>query len=154
MSLRSATGRCGLIRPPRRKLRPLSYPPPPCQKNSTKIPFEKRCRHAIPRPFQPPPLHTLVDCGVLHDWHRSAFARPVANWDLYPTPPPPPRRKINQKSPSKNKGATPSPSRFSPNPVVLHLIVMFSAIVTGRIVQFRPPGRKNEGDPIIPPPPK
>ena len=47
---------------------------------------------------------------------------------------PPPRRKIIPKSPSKNEGATPSPGRFSPNPVVLRLIVMFSAIVTGRIV--------------------
>ncbi len=38
--LRSGTGRCGVIRPPGCKLRPLSYPPPP-PKNSTKIPFEK-----------------------------------------------------------------------------------------------------------------
>ncbi len=35
--LRSAIGRCGLIRLPGRNLRPLSYPPSP--KNSTKIPF-------------------------------------------------------------------------------------------------------------------
>jgi len=55
---------------------------------------------------------------------------------------PPPHQKINPKSPSKNKGATPSPGRFSPNPVVLRLIVVFSAIVTGWIVRFRPPGQK------------
>jgi hypothetical protein len=34
--LRSATGRCGQIRPPGCNLRPLSYPP---AQNSTKIPF-------------------------------------------------------------------------------------------------------------------
>jgi hypothetical protein len=62
---------------------------------------------------------------------------------------PPPRRIINPKSPSKNEGATPSPGRLSPNPVVLRLIVMFYAIVTGRIVRFRPPGRKMKA---IPPP--
>jgi hypothetical protein len=63
---------------------------------------------------------------------------------------PPPRRKINPKSPKKNKGATPSPGRFSPNPVVQRLIVMFYAIETGRIVRFRPPGRKMKT--ILPPP--
>ncbi len=61
----------------------------------------------------------------------------------------PPCRKINQKSPSKNEGATPSPGHFGPIPIVLRLIVMFSAILTGRIVRFRQPGRKMKA---IPPP--
>ena len=69
--LRWATGRCGQIHPPSRKLRPLSYPHP---------------------------ADKLI------------------------------------KNPQKNKAATPSPGRFSPNPVVLRLIVMLSAIATGRIV--------------------
>ena len=33
---------------------------------------------------------------------------------------------------SKSVAATPSPGRFSPNPSVLHLIVMFSSLATGR----------------------
>jgi hypothetical protein len=56
-----------------------------------------------------------------------------------------------EKSLHKTEAATSSPGRFSPNPVVLRLIVMFSVIVTGRIVRFRQPGRKNEGDPTTPP---
>ena len=66
--LRSATGRCGLNRPPGCKLRPLSYPPSP--KILSKIPFKTRRRHAIPPPFQPPPSRALVDCCVLEvgDW--------------------------------------------------------------------------------------
>jgi hypothetical protein len=62
----------------------------------------------------------------------------------------PPPRKINPKSPLKNEEATPCPGRFSPNPIVLRLIVKFSVIFTGRIVRFRPPGRKMKA---IPPPP-
>ena len=65
---------------------------------------------------------------------------------------PPPCRKINPKSPLKNEEATPCPGRFSPNPIVLRLIVKFSAILTGRIVQFRPPGRKMKAIPPPPPP--
>jgi len=65
---------------------------------------------------------------------------------------PPPKKKINPKSPLKNEAATPCPGRFSPNPVVLHLIVKFSAILTGRIVRFRPPGRKMKAIPPPPPP--
>ncbi len=53
---------------------------------------------------------------------------------------PPPRQKNNPKSPLKNEAATPCSGRFSPNPVVLRLIIMFSAIATGRIIQFRLPG--------------
>jgi len=64
--------------------------------------------------------------------------------------PPHPHRKTNPKSPSKNEGTTPSPGRFSPNPVVLRLIVMFSVIVTGRIDRFKPPSQKMKA---IPPPP-
>jgi hypothetical protein len=52
--------------------------------------------------------------------------------------------------PFENEAATPCPGRFSPNPVVLRLIDKFSAILTGLIVQFRPPGQKMK---TIPPPP-
>jgi hypothetical protein len=56
---------------------------------------------------------------------------------------------FSSKIPPKNEAATPPPGRFSPNPVILRLIVMFSTIATGRIVRFRPPGRKMKS---IPPP--
>jgi hypothetical protein len=46
----------------------------------------------------------------------------------------PTRQKFNPKSPLKNEAAPTCPGHFSPNPVVLRLIVMFSAIVTGRNV--------------------
>ena len=64
----------------------------------------------------------------------------------YPSPPP----KNNSKFPLKNEAATTCPGHFSPNPVVLRLIVMFSAIVTWRIVRFRQPSQKLKA---IPPPP-
>ncbi len=70
--------------------------------------------------------------------------------ELCVTTTPPSCRKINPKSPLKNEAATPCPGRFSPNPVVLRLIDKFSAILTGRIVQFKPPGQKMK---TIPPPP-
>jgi hypothetical protein len=89
----------------------------------------------------------------LRDWHRSVRSNSPARSQIATSILPPPRRKINQKSPSKNEGATPPPGRFSPNPVVLRLIVMFSAIVTGRILRFRPPGRKMKAIPQPPPSP-
>ncbi len=67
---------------------------PPPLKISTKIPFEKRCRHAIPRPFQPPPPHTLVDCGVLRDWHRSVRSNSPARSQIATSILPPPTEKL------------------------------------------------------------
>ena len=66
--LTSATGRCGLIRPPGRKLRPLSYPPH--IEKRIKNPFEKRRRHTIPRPFWSNPHCPTFDCHVVHDCDR------------------------------------------------------------------------------------
>ena len=77
--LRSATGWCGLIRPPGRKLRPLSYPPSP--KILSKIPFEKRRRHAIPRPFPPAPTRSPVDCDVVGRWHQAEQSKSSAHRD-------------------------------------------------------------------------
>ena len=127
-----------------------SFLPPPPPKNLTKIPFLKRCCHAIPRPFQPLSPRTLINCGVLR-WHRLVRSYLPARSQIATSIQPPPRRKINPKSSSKNEGSTQSPGRFSPNPVVLRLIVMFSAIVTGRLVRFRPPGRKMKAIPQPPP---
>ncbi len=79
------------------------------------------------------------------------FARPVANSDLYPTPPP--RPKIRQKSHSKNEVATPSPGRSSPRPRIRSLIVVLLRSETGRCGLIRPPGCKLR--PLsYPPPPK
>ena len=128
-------------------------------------PRRTRSRHAIPRPFQPKPRRPTFDCRVVHDCDRAdcsmaaverctcavphtgsvALLPPgsvcrrrddIERTVCYPSP----CRKINPKSPLKNEAATPCPGRFSPNPVVLRLIVMFSAIATRRIVRFRPPG--------------
>jgi hypothetical protein len=38
--------------------------PSPPAKNSTRIPFKKRSRHAISRPFQPKPHRPTFDCHV------------------------------------------------------------------------------------------
>jgi hypothetical protein len=64
--------------------------------------------------------------------------------ELHVTPPP------RQKN-IENEAATPSPGRFSPNPIILRLIVMLSALATGWSVRFRPPGQKMKGS--QPPPP-
>ena len=63
---------------------------------------------------------------------------------------PHPAEKLIQNPLKKNEAATPSPGRFSPNPIVLRLIVKFSVIFIGRIVRFRPLGRKMKA---VPPPP-
>ncbi len=81
-------------------------------------------------------------CGLIRPPGRKL--RPIS----YPSP----AQKIRQKSPSKNNAATPSPGCFSPNPVVLRLIVMLSVLETGRSVRFRPLGRKMKAIPPPPPP--
>jgi hypothetical protein len=90
----------------------------------------------------------LFDCCVVVVWDQAAQLH-SATWSQNRCALNPTRPKKWTKSPHKTKVATPSPGRFSPNPVVLRLIVMFSVIVTGRIVRFRQPGRKMKA---IPPP--
>jgi len=63
---------------------------------------------------------------------------------------PPPAEKLIQNPLRKTKLPRHPPAVSAQNPVVLRLIVMFSVIVTGRIVRFRPPGQKMKA---IPPPP-
>ena len=192
--------------PTRSQIKTSILPPP--AKKIDQNPLTKRSRHAIPRPFQPPPPRTIVDCGVVEVSDRAVRSNsparsqiatsilpprqknrsksPSKNEAATPSPgrssprprvrslivvslrsltgrcglicPPdrklrplsyPPRRKIRPRSPSKNEAATPSPGRFSPNPVALRWIVMFSTVVTGGIVRFRQPGRKMKA---IPPP--
>jgi hypothetical protein len=116
VSLRLATRGCGLIRPPGRKLQPLSYPPP--SKKFEQNPLTKRRCHAIPRPFQPPPPppRTLVDCGVVEVGKRAVWSNSPAWLQIATSILPPPHRKIRPKSPSKNDVATPSPAVPAPTP--------------------------------------
>ena len=90
----------------------------------------------IPRPFQPPPLQTLVDCGVnevsVRAVRSNSYTRSIIATSILP----PPQPKILSKIPSKSVAATPSPSRFSPNPSVLCLIVIFNTLATGRSNQI------------------
>jgi hypothetical protein len=55
------------------------------------------------------------------------------------------------QNPLENEAATPSPGCFSPNPVILCLVIMFFTIATGRIVQLRPPGQKMKAIPSATP---
>ena len=88
----------------------------------------------IPQPFQPPPLQTLVDCGVNEVSVRAVSSNSYTRSIIATSILPPPQPKILSKIPSKSVAATPSPGHFSPNPSVLRLIVMFSALATGRSV--------------------
>jgi len=95
-----------------------------------------------------PFVHCLIVVLLLSGTRRLDCFRPPG---LKISVPNPLRPKNWQTSPCcKTEAATPSPGRFSPNPVVLRLIVMLSAIATGQIVWFRLPGRKMKA---IPPPP-
>jgi hypothetical protein len=135
--LRSATGRCGLIRPPGCKLRPLSYAPSP--KILSKIPFKKRRRHAIPRPFPPAPTRSPVDCDVVGRWHQAEQSKSSAWCQNGPCCPPPRTPKIHRFPPSKSEAAMPSPGCFSPRQRGLQLIVMSLGGVIKRNSRNRPP---------------
>ena len=128
VSLRSATGRCGLIRPPGRKLQPLSYPPP--AKKIDQNPLTKRRCHAIPRPFQPPPTHTLIDCGVVEVGDQAVQsnspARSQIATSILPSPP-----KILTKIHSHKEDATPPPCRSSLRLCVCSLITVLLRLATG-----------------------
>jgi hypothetical protein len=93
-------------------------------------------------------VHCLIFVSLLSGTRRLNCFRPPGLKIAVPKPPP---AENLTNIPCKTKAATPSPSRFSPNPVVLCLIVMFSGISTAQIVRFRPPGRKMKA---IPPPNK
>ena len=95
-----------------------------------------------------PRVHSLI---VVFYWIGTSWCRLIRppGRKLRPISYPSPAQKIRQKSPSKNNATTSSPGRFSPNPVVLRLIVMLSVLETGRSVRFRPTGRKMKA---IPPP--
>ena len=104
----------------------------------------------IPWPFQPLPPGTLVDCGVVEVGNLVVRANLTAQrqHDSCYLPPSNPK-KLSQIS-SKSVAATPSPSRFSPNPYVLCLVVILATLVTGRSDQILLPGCKMK---VIPPPP-
>jgi len=102
---------------------------------------------SLPLPPPTPPSPPGPACRTRPSYHWWRGVRLVrfnssARLQIVTSIVPPPSRKINQKSPYDNKATTPSPSRFSPNPAVLCFIVMLSALTTGRIVWFRPPGPK------------
>ena len=115
VSLRSATGRCGLIRLPCLKLRPLSYPSPAKKFDQTPLKNEA----ATPSPGRSSPCPCDVHLMIV------VSLRSATGWcgkiclpgrKLRPLSYPPPRRKIRQKSPGKNNAATPSTGRSSPRP--------------------------------------
>ena len=92
VSLRSDTRRCGLIRLPGCKLRPLSNPLPHAKKIDQ---YHFRSK-AIPWPFQPPHPSALVDCGVIEVGDQVLWSN-LSSWLQIATsilPPPPPMPKI------------------------------------------------------------
>jgi hypothetical protein len=105
----------------------------------------------IPWPFQPPPPGTLVDCGVVEVGNLVVRANLTAQrqHDSCYLPPSNPK-KLSQIS-SKSVAATPSPSRFSPNPSVLHLIVIMATLATGWSNRIQPSGHKMKAVPSPPP---
>ena len=125
-----------------------SKPPQPTPSN----PFFSglnRCPYNPPWPLAPQPFCTLFDCCVVVVCDQAAWLH-SAIWSQNCCALNPSRPIKWTKSPHITKAAMPSPSRFSPaSPVYLHLIVMFSAIVTGQIVPLRQPGQKMKA---IPPP--
>jgi hypothetical protein len=99
-------------------------------------------RHAIPRPFQPPPPRTLVDCGVVDVVDQAVRSNLPARLQFIEALKPTRQTKIKQKPPSKNNAAMPSPGRSSPRPRVLSLIVVLLMSLTRRCGLIRPPGHQ------------
>ena len=97
---------------------------PPSTLTSTKIPLEKQCRHAVPRPFQPLPPRTLDDCCVVEVGDWVAQSNSPARLQIATSILPPPRPKIRQTSTCKTEAAKPSPRPSSPRPSVHWLIVV------------------------------
>ena len=74
----------------------------------------------IPRPFQPPPPQTLVDCGVIEVGNlvvQSNLTAQRQNGSCYLPPPPPQPKKMSQ-IPSKSVATTPAISAQTPPPFV------------------------------------
>ena len=150
VSLRLAAGRCGLIRPPGCILRPLSYPPPP--KKSTKIPFEKRRCHAIPRPFQTPPPRMLVECGVVEVGDRAVWSNSPSRSQIKTSILPPPPKK-STKIPFKKRRCHAIPRPFQPPPPRT-LVDCGVVEVGGRAVRSNSPARLHITTSFLPPPAK
>ncbi len=98
--------------------------------------YVKASGHAIPWPFTPAPTRSSVDCDVAGRWHQAKQSKLSARCQNGCCYLPPRMPKIHRFSPPKSKAATPSPGRFSPNPSVLRLIVLFSALATGGCVRI------------------
>ncbi len=96
--------------------------------------YVKASRHTIPWPFTPTPTRSPVDYNVAGRWHQAEQSKLTARCQNGRCYLPPRMPKIHRFPPPKSKAATPSPGCFSPNSSVLRLIVMFSALATGRSV--------------------
>jgi hypothetical protein len=59
-----------------------------------------RSRHTIPRPFQPPPPRTLVNCSVVEVGNRAVRSNSPARLQIATSilPPPPPAKNFDQNS--------------------------------------------------------
>ncbi len=84
--------------------------------------------HLSPNPF----VHCLIFVSLLSGTRRLDCFRPPGLKIAVPSPPLLAENSTN--IPCKTETTTPSPSRFSSNPVVLRFIVTFSGISTGQIV--------------------
>ena len=108
----------------------------------------------FPQPFDTACQRALLDRGVFKVDEWAVRFNSIAwrqNVSCYL---PPPHSKIISTIPSKIKAATPSPGHSSPNAATLHLIVMLSALETGRSDQMQPPGCKMKAIPPPSPPTK
>ena len=82
----------------------------------TKIPFKKRRRHTIPRLFQPPTSHTLIDCCVVEVSERAVRSNSPARSQITTSilPPPPPKNLIKIPFEKRRRHTIPRP--FQPKP--------------------------------------
>ncbi len=86
----------------------------------TKITFQKQCRHAIPRPFQPPPPRELVDCCVVEVGDRAVRSNSPARSQITTSILPPPAQKFDQNPLRQTKSPRHPPAVPAPNPAYAH----------------------------------
>jgi hypothetical protein len=112
--LRSATGWCGLIRPPGRKLPPLSYPP--CPKIRQKSPSKNEVTTPSPGRSSPRPrVRSLIVVFLRSSTGRCGLIRPPGR-KLRPLSYPPPAQKFDKNPLRKTKAPHHPPAVPAPDP--------------------------------------
>ena len=117
-----------------------------------KIPFYKRSRHAIPRPFQPPPPRTLVYCCVVEVGDWAVRSNSPAWSQIMTSILPPPAQKFDQNPLLKTKSPRHPPAVSAQTPSSYVWLSCCPQFWPGRLFDFDRPVKKWRRSHHPPPP--